>query len=406
MFGAVMAAQAGSTQLLTKESNQEKEVTPSGTTAIPALPAHDVHKLRQIESNGRGLLQVLIMARERQRIAYSHRAFAALKKHTQDSIIKEMSTRSGVYKNATNYANMEGNGYVLVLHSIPQLAAVCSDIDMGGPHGEQIGTGLLTRVHSIISKDIQFNKHGNTIVPAHVQSLISNEQESKAHTPTGAHVTSRGRRSMARRRLREEKQAVSTQPWRSCRHRTRMSTRTLTRIDRQLPATTWTLTEDQPPGTVKKVLSGNGLSLNELLALEAADGQGNKEEEEGEGSVDSDYVQIEGEDIFSETTLQLPPKCHLHPVGTLRIQGKADWALPLAEAIMKAASAFHANNKIAPRLRSAVANLWNKAPVRKELTEKMEAMIVKWDEEASTKGKHKSRRLSMEQYAVCTRGMG
>ena len=41
--------------------------------------------------------------------------------------------------------------------------------------------------------------------------------------------------------------------------------------------------------------------------------------------MDSDYVQIEDEDIFNETALQLPPKCHLHPVGALRIQGKADW---------------------------------------------------------------------------------
>jgi hypothetical protein len=37
-------------------------------------------------------------------------------------------------------------------------------------------------------------------------------------------------------------------------------------------------------------------------------------------------------------------------------------------------------------------------PARKGLTEKMEAMIVEWDEEASMKGKHKSRRLSMEQH--------
>jgi hypothetical protein len=152
---------------------------------------------------------------------------------------------------------------------------------------------------------------------------------------------------------------------------------------------------------VRKVSSGNGFSLNELLALEADDGQGNKEEEEeeeGDGSDASDYVEIEDEDIFNETTLQLPPKCHLHPVGTLRIQGKADWALPLAEAILKTAADFHADKKIAPRLRSAVEKLWDKAPVRKELTEKMEAMIVDWDEEASMKGKHKSRRLSMEQY--------
>jgi hypothetical protein len=63
------------------------------------------------------------MARERQRIAYTHRAFAAFKAHTQESIITEMSTRGGVYKNATNCASTEGGGYVLVLHSIPQLAA-------------------------------------------------------------------------------------------------------------------------------------------------------------------------------------------------------------------------------------------------------------------------------------------
>jgi hypothetical protein len=102
--------------------------------------------------------------------------------------------------------------------------------------------------------------------------------------------------------------------------------------------------------------------------------------------------------MATETTLVLPPKCHLHPVGTLRIQGKADWALPLAEAILKAEAAYLADKKIAPRLRSSVEKLWNKAPVRKDLTETMGAVVMEWDEEASMKGKHKSRRLSMEQH--------
>jgi hypothetical protein len=68
--------------------------------------------------------------------------------------------------------------------------------------------------------------------------------------------------------------------------------------------------------------------------------------------------------MFNESILLLPPKCHLHPVDALRIQGKADWALPLAEAILKAEAAYLADKKIAPRLRSAVVaveKLWNKA---------------------------------------------
>jgi hypothetical protein len=121
---------------------------------------------------------------------------------------------------------------------------------------------------------------------------------------------------------------------------------------------------------VQKSSSAEGFSLNELLALEAEDGQGNKkEDEEDDGSDASDYVKTEDEDMVNESTLQLPPKCHLHPVGTLRIQGKADaWALPLAEAILKAEASFLASKKIAPRLRSAVENLWDKTPARKELT--------------------------------------
>jgi hypothetical protein len=178
------------------------------------------------------------MARERQRIAYSHRAFAAFKEHTQDSIITEMSTiRSGVYKNATHYANMEGDGYVLVRHSIPQLAAKLSTwvAHMENKSEPDYSLGFT------VSKDIQFNKHGNIIVPAHVQPLISNKQESKAHTPTGSRHEQRRKKHGATKIKRGEKQAVSTQPWRSCRHRTRISTRTLTRIDRQPPAMTWTL---------------------------------------------------------------------------------------------------------------------------------------------------------------------
>jgi hypothetical protein len=68
-------------------------------------------------------------------------------------------------------------------------------------------------------------------------------------------------------------------------------------------------------------------------------------------------------------------------------------------------ASFLADKKIAPRLRSAVEMLWDKAPVHKELTEKMKAMILEWDEEASMKGKHRSRRLSMEQ-PVRAGGMG
>ena len=68
--------------------------------------------------------------------------------------------------------------------------------------------------------------------------------------------------------------------------------------------------EDQPPGTAQKSLGTEGFSLDELLALEAEDGQGNKQEEEEDGSDASDYVQIEDEDMINETTLQLPPKCH------------------------------------------------------------------------------------------------
>ena len=149
---------------------------------------------------------------------------------------------------------------------------------------------------------------------------------------------------------------------------------------------------------MQKPSGTEGVSLNELLALEADDGQGNKQEEEEEGSDASDYVQIEDEDMVNETTLQLPPKCHLHPVGTLRIKQKADWALPLAESILKAEASFLANKKVAPRLRSAVEKRWEEAPVRKELTPTMRASIVEWDKEASMKGKNKSRRLSMEQY--------
>jgi hypothetical protein len=47
MFGQMMAAQASSTTLLTKESNQDKKVTPPGTTAVPALPAPDVYEQRR-----------------------------------------------------------------------------------------------------------------------------------------------------------------------------------------------------------------------------------------------------------------------------------------------------------------------------------------------------------------------
>ena len=195
MFGAVMAAQASSTQLLTKESNQDKEVTHLGTTTTPALLAPDVHELRRIEANGRRLLQVLIMARERQRIAYTHNAFAAFKAHTQESIIIEMSTRSGVYKNASNYASIEGDGYVLVSHNITQLAAKLSTMAEYMEHKSEPDYTL----GFTVSRDIHFDKHGNIIVPAHVEPLIFREQGYGSSTPTGSRHEQRKQKAKKRR---------------------------------------------------------------------------------------------------------------------------------------------------------------------------------------------------------------
>ena len=389
MFGAVMAAQASSTQLLTKESNQDKEVTHLGTTTTPALLAPDVHELRRIEANGRRLLQVLIMARDRQRIAYTHNAFAAFKAHTQESIIIEMSTRSGIYKNASNYASMEGDGYVLVSHNITQLAAKLSTMAEHMEHKSEPDYTL----GFTVSRDIHFDKHGNIIVPAHVEPLIFREQGYGSSTPTGSRHEQRKQKAKKRREgsnqhptLAELTPNDSEPDTSSGGHRSAESGDDLD-------------PEDQPPGTVQKSSGTEGFSLDELLALEAEDGKGHKEEEEDEeGSDTSVYLQVEDEDMVNETTLQLPPKCHLHQVGTLRIKQKADWALPLAESILKAEASFLANKKVAPRLRSAVEKRWEEAPVRKELTPTMRASIVEWDKEASMKGKHKSRRLSMEQY--------
>jgi hypothetical protein len=71
---------------------------------------------------------------------------------------------------------MEGGGYVLARHSIPQLAAMLSTwaAHMESKSEPDYSLGFT------VSKDIHFDKHGDIIVPAHVQPLISNEHESKA----------------------------------------------------------------------------------------------------------------------------------------------------------------------------------------------------------------------------------
>jgi hypothetical protein len=117
-----------------------------------------------------------------------------------------MSTRSGVYKNATHYANLEGGGYVLVQHSIPQLAAKLSTwaAHMESKSEPDYSLGFT------VSKDIHFDKHGDITVPAHVQPLISNEHESKAHTPTGS--TPRAEAEEARRDEEEEKRSKRSAP--------------------------------------------------------------------------------------------------------------------------------------------------------------------------------------------------
>jgi hypothetical protein len=70
---------------------------------------------------------------------------------------------------------MEGDGHVLVLHSIParQLAAKLST---WVAHMENKSEPDYT-LGFTVSKDIRFDRHGNIIVPAHVQPLIFNEQE-------------------------------------------------------------------------------------------------------------------------------------------------------------------------------------------------------------------------------------
>jgi hypothetical protein len=93
MFGQVMAAKASSNLLLTKKNNQDKEATPPDTTAALAHPAPDVHEQRRIKAIGRKLLQVKVAMHERQRIHFTHKVFAALKQHTQDSIMSEMATK-------------------------------------------------------------------------------------------------------------------------------------------------------------------------------------------------------------------------------------------------------------------------------------------------------------------------
>jgi hypothetical protein len=154
-----------------------------------------------------------------------------------------------------------------------------------------------------ISKDIKFNKHGNTIVPAHVQPLIFNEQEFKAHTPTGSRHKQRrkkhGPTNIKRREASGQHPALEELPSSDSNVDPNSDEDRATASGDDLDP------EDQPPGTVRKVPSGNGFSLNELLALEAGDGQGHKEEEEEvDGSDASDYVEIEDEDSFNETDHQ------------------------------------------------------------------------------------------------------
>jgi hypothetical protein len=66
-------------------------------------------------------------------------------------------------------------------------------------------------------------------------------------------------------------------------------------------------------GSVKKAAPSTGYSLCDLLDTQADDGQGNDEGTEGDASEESDYVEEEDEGLVNESTLLLPPKCHLHP---------------------------------------------------------------------------------------------
>jgi hypothetical protein len=132
--------------------------------------APDVHEQRQIKADARGLLQVKIARHDRQRITYAHRAFAAFNRQTQNSIMDEMNTecRKG--------------------HNISQLAARLSTwaiMHIVNKAEPDYSLGFT------VSKDIQFDAHGDIIVPAHVKPLLfrtpdrSDDEEEIVITPTG-----------------------------------------------------------------------------------------------------------------------------------------------------------------------------------------------------------------------------
>jgi hypothetical protein len=144
---------------------------------------------------------------------------------------------------------MEGDGYTLVRHAIPQLAGKLSTwaAHMENKSEPDYSLGFA------VSRHIQFDEHGYITVPEHVKPLVFNENEHEAPTPTGSRHEQRRKKRGAKKVKRRE--GSDQHP--ALEELSSSDLDTNSDVDEGLSAAPGDDLdpEDQPPGTVKKASS-------------------------------------------------------------------------------------------------------------------------------------------------------
>jgi hypothetical protein len=92
-------------------------------------------------------------------------------------------------------------------------------------------------------------------------------------------------------------------------------------------------------------------------------------------------VADENGNLVNEVGIMLPINHHLHEIRSGRIKRKSDYALDVAEALLKSHQSFVKHGKVPRRQVSAMVDAWNEEPEAKALTPKQQAMKAAFKEE-------------------------
>ena len=321
--------------------------------------------------NARYVCKTRVMVAERQRMWSMHRSFGLLKEHTKLSVLDEMNKAvTGKVKSKYSTAELMGK------------------VGTWAEHDESHGEPDYSLCRTVFDADCNLIE-SPPAKPLHGKKEKKSKEQRRAgsdkHVPwSGAKPASKEETGLA-----PEEASVKGTPMQGTKLYTNMPSTPLPiggSDDEENP-------EDLPRGTPSNAKVG--LSVRDLVDVEADDGEGNEDDEEDARS--SDYESHSDEELLSEKDYPLPPKHHLHSIGESRIKASSDWAVGFLEQLRKANGEWTSLGKIKPSTQKGLTKAWEKKVSIQPLNEKQQRLLDEWNEEASMEGKHSARRRSMEE---------